>query len=123
MEYCKLIRDFIPDIISASGRRCETRVLGEQAYQDALREKLVEEALEVKSAPLAELAIELADVLEVIAALATAHGIRMEEIQQLQAARRQERGGFQAQLQLLKIHEEKPQQPTHTPSKSNQHEH
>ncbi|MBO0360693.1 nucleoside triphosphate pyrophosphohydrolase [Hymenobacter sp. BT186] len=72
MEYCKLVRDFIPDIIAASKRRCATRVLEEQAYQDALREKLVEEALEAKSAPLAELAIELADVLEVIAALATA---------------------------------------------------
>ncbi|MCB2380362.1 nucleoside triphosphate pyrophosphohydrolase [Hymenobacter sp. BT635] len=103
MEYPKLIRDLIPSIIAASGRNCETRILDGPEYVEALREKLVEEACEAKAASATELATELADVLEVIDALLEAHGLQMEQVQQLQAARRSERGGFANRLLLLRI--------------------
>lgn len=83
MEYKKLIRDFIPAIISASGRRCETLELEPGAYQIALREKLVEEALEVRGAALVDVASELADVLEVIDALIKAYNLTAEQVNQI----------------------------------------
>lgn len=103
MEYQKLIRDFIPSIIAASGRSCETRVLEGPEYVEALRDKLVEEACEVKAASARELATELADVLEVIDALLEAYSLQLEQVQLLQAARRSERGGFSNRLLLLRV--------------------
>lgn len=105
MEYQKLIRDFIPSIIAASGRSCETRVLEESEYAAALRAKLVEEACEAQAASATELATELADVLEVIDALLVAYGLQLEQVQQVQAARRIERGGFANRLLLLRVHD------------------
>ena len=47
-----------------------TRVLDQAGYQAALRTKLLEEAREAQAAPDGQLASELADVLEVLKALA-----------------------------------------------------
>jgi predicted house-cleaning noncanonical NTP pyrophosphatase (MazG superfamily) len=109
MEYQKLIRDLIPNIIAASGRRCETRVLPETAYRDALRDKLIEEAQEVKQASPGELATEIADVLEVVDALLEAHGLDIIQVKQLQADRRRKRGGFTQRLQLLRVEDASPE--------------
>ena len=111
MEHQKLVRDRIPEIIAASGRRCETRVLNETAYRDALRDKLLEEAREVKEASPTELATEIADVLEVVDALLEAHGLDINQVKQLQGARRRERGGFTQRLQLLRVEDASPDQP------------
>ena len=83
-------------IISAAGSRPSTRVLDHASYQDALRAKLLEEAQEAEVAADEQLASELADVLEVLRALATAHGMRWEDIElQARRKRRAERCGFQ----------------------------
>jgi predicted house-cleaning noncanonical NTP pyrophosphatase (MazG superfamily) len=78
VAYNKLVRDQIPDIIAAAGSRPSTRVLDHASYQGALRSKLVEEAQEAELAPDEQLASELADVLEVLRALAMAHGMTWE---------------------------------------------
>ena len=75
VAYNKLVRDQIPDIIAAAGSRPSTRVLDHASYQGALRSKLLEEAQEAEVAADEQLASELADVLEVLRALATAHGM------------------------------------------------
>ncbi|UOQ69174.1 nucleoside triphosphate pyrophosphohydrolase [Hymenobacter volaticus] len=105
MEYRKLIRDYIPAIITAAGRSCETRVLDQQEFLVALREKLVEEAQEVRTAREDQLPTELADVLEVFETLLAAHGVSMEEVRLLQAERRRDRGGFASRLQLIRVQE------------------
>jgi predicted house-cleaning noncanonical NTP pyrophosphatase (MazG superfamily) len=69
VTYNKLIRDRIPEIIEADGRRAVTRVLRDEDYRAALLAKLVEEAREAENAPDGELAGELADVWEVFQAL------------------------------------------------------
>ena len=70
----KLVRDRIPDVIRESGREPEvTHVKGEMLRQ-ALKDKLVEEALELKDAENIE--EELADVLEVVDAIIDNYGIR-----------------------------------------------
>ncbi|TAE56625.1 MAG: hypothetical protein EAZ88_03705 [Oscillatoriales cyanobacterium] len=49
-KYYKLVRDRIPDIIRESGNECETAVLSDEEYRQALRQKLIEEAAEVAQA-------------------------------------------------------------------------
>ena len=50
VDYNKLVRDRIPEIIGSRGDRAVTRVLDEAAYRDALLAKLVEEAQEASEA-------------------------------------------------------------------------
>lgn len=92
MKDPKLIRDLIHTIIAATGRDCETRLLDEEAFKSALRNKLVEEAHEVRAAALYELATEIADVLEVVDALLEVHGLSLESVRAIQKERRHERG-------------------------------
>src|ERR1700722_8960468 len=83
LDYHKLVRDGIPRIIEAAGSQPVTRVLDQAGYLAALRAKLVEEAEEARSAPDRQLRSELADVLEVLRALAAAHGMSWEDAGEL----------------------------------------
>ena len=100
-EHNKLVRDKIPEIIRTSGNQCETTILSNLDYIEALRQKLVEEAKEVAIANPEELAQELADVLEVIDTLMTATGIEPEKIREIQTEKRSQRGGFDNRIKLL----------------------
>jgi predicted house-cleaning noncanonical NTP pyrophosphatase (MazG superfamily) len=104
-EYGKLIRDRIPEIIEAAGKRHKVRILDEAAYQEALAAKLIEEGQEVVAAVSSgtrqQQIEELADVYEVLDALLAVTGIASEEVAAVQAARRKERGGFAERLWLL----------------------
>ncbi len=99
--YNKLVRDRIPEIIRASGRRCETVAMDDAAYRRALLQKLVEEAGEVARADSDQLVSELADLCEVLDALLDAHGIDRDTVLAEQQRRRVERGGFARRLCLL----------------------
>lgn len=100
-KYPKLVRDRVPEIIAADGTVAETVILAEAEFLTALREKLVEEAREAAQAEGREaLLTELADVLEVLHALAAARGATMTEVEALQRQRRESRGGFDRKLQL-----------------------
>ena len=100
-QYNKLVRDRIPEIIAGDGRGYETVTLSEEQYREALRTKLIEEAEEVAAASLEKLAIELADVYEIMAAIMSAYGIDRETVFAEQERRRAERGGFAKRIQLL----------------------
>jgi predicted house-cleaning noncanonical NTP pyrophosphatase (MazG superfamily) len=76
----KLIRDRIPQIIEAGGRRPVTHVLDEASYHTALLAKLVEEAQEASAAAAEDLPAELADVVEVLQALTEAAGITWDQL-------------------------------------------
>jgi predicted house-cleaning noncanonical NTP pyrophosphatase (MazG superfamily) len=90
----KLVRDQIPGIIAAAGGQPVTRVLDQADYQAALRAKLLEEAHEAQAAPDGQMASELADVLEVVKALAAAYDMSWEHIVSEASRKRAERGGF-----------------------------
>jgi predicted house-cleaning noncanonical NTP pyrophosphatase (MazG superfamily) len=91
----KLIRDGLPDIMRAQGLAVFDRRLDGGALRKALADKLVEEAREAQEAESTdELLGELADVCEVIAALAAAHGITADAIETARLRKRAERGGF-----------------------------
>lgn len=95
----KLVRDRIPEIIRRTGVEPIVRAADAQEYRGLLRAKLVEEATECRdSASADELAEELADVLEVVHALADAHGIDQDRLEKLREAKAVERGGFVERL-------------------------
>jgi predicted house-cleaning noncanonical NTP pyrophosphatase (MazG superfamily) len=100
LDYHKLVRDGIPRIIEADGGKPVTRVLDQAGYLAALRAKLLEEAEEAQAAPDRQLRAELADVLEVLRALATAHGLNWEDVEAEAARKRDERGGFDQRIFL-----------------------
>ena len=91
----KLIRDRLPAIMRAQGLQVFDRRLNAAEFIAALKDKLLEEAQEVGAATgRADLIDELADVMEVIAALAEASGVTPGEIEARRRAKRAERGGF-----------------------------
>ena len=100
LDYQKLVRDGIPRIIEAGGGRPVTRVLDQTGYLAALRAKLMEEADEARSAPDERLRSELADVLEVLHALAAAHDMSWEDVVAEADRKRGERGGFDQRIFL-----------------------
>ncbi len=101
-EYNKLVRDRIPAILAQSGYTYDTAIMDEQEYQQALREKLIEEAREAANAvETQQLITELADLYEVIDTLISENNITPETVRAEQERRRQERGGFSQRIRLL----------------------
>lgn len=101
IEYNKLIRDRIPQIIEESGLQYQTEILTEEKYRYALFAKLIEEAQEVATAPPDSLAAELADLYEVIDTILEVHQFTEAEVRQQQTQKRNDRGGFKQRLNLL----------------------
>ncbi|MFC2046506.1 nucleotide pyrophosphohydrolase [Chloroflexota bacterium] len=101
IEYNKLIRDRIPEIIQADGRTCGTETLSEGEYRKVLFQKLVEEAQEAAESSSDGLVTELADVLEIVDAIMTAYSIHHQSVLTEQEQRRTQRGGFDKRLRLL----------------------
>jgi len=91
----KLSRDNIPALMEAQGSIIHWHYLNDKEYDEALRQKLVEESEEVVAAPSKEETInELADILEAIDALCALHKISKEEIIAVQTKKREEKGGY-----------------------------
>jgi predicted house-cleaning noncanonical NTP pyrophosphatase (MazG superfamily) len=100
VTYHKLVRDQVPAIVAADGGQPVTRVLDHVGYEAALRAKLLEEAHEAQAAPDGELVSELADVLEVLQALAAVHDMGWEDVVSEAGRKRAERGGFDQRIFL-----------------------
>ena len=91
----KLVRDKIPEIIEASGATPLTRILETEEYLSCLETKLDEEVQEFHESKATE---ELADILEVVYALAEAYGCSREQLQQIFDAKHTARGGFKKRI-------------------------
>ena len=100
MTYAKLIRDRIPEIIEQAGKKPVTRVISEEEMEKALKEKLKEEVEEFIESDQIE---EIADILEVLEAIAMHRGIDRALIERLKADKKEERGGFEKRLMLEKV--------------------
>jgi predicted house-cleaning noncanonical NTP pyrophosphatase (MazG superfamily) len=90
----KLVRDRVPQFIRAQGDEPIVRIADRGEYRELLCAKLVEEAHEVVMADDARLPEELADVLEVVLALAADLGFDAGGLERLRAAKATERGSF-----------------------------
>ncbi|MBP3617102.1 MAG: nucleoside triphosphate pyrophosphohydrolase [Lachnospiraceae bacterium] len=91
----KLVRDKIPAIILADGKKPMTRILDTEEYLEELDKKLNEEIAEYQADKSIE---EMADVLEVLFAICEARGHSVEELMEVRAAKREKRGGFEERI-------------------------
>jgi predicted house-cleaning noncanonical NTP pyrophosphatase (MazG superfamily) len=97
----KLVRDLIPEKIAQGGEFAEVKELNDEDYSYALRQKLVEEALEVAYADEPDDVIEeLADVIAVVKALAISVGSSWDDVIEEELRKRKKRGGFENRLYL-----------------------
>ena len=94
----KLVRDNIPKIIEASGRRCSVELLEGDDLLRALKHKLREECDEFDEAENIE---ELADISEVVLAIAAALGIAQNQLEDERVAKRDKNGGFSIGVFLI----------------------
>lgn len=99
-KYNKLVRDRIPEIISANGQECTTETLSDSDYIRLLDVKLDEELAEYHEDPCIE---ELADLLEVLYAAAAARGYSASELEHVRKKKTEERGGFDKKILLLDV--------------------
>ena len=99
-EYDKLVRDDIPEIIRDDDERPVTHVAEGDEYRQRLREKLCEEAAEFRDSGDPE---ELADVLEVLAAIREAEDLEDGELDALREEKADERGGFADGIVLERV--------------------
>lgn len=98
MIYNKLVRDHIPRIIEETGGKAEIRILTDEEYRIFLEKKLDEEVGEYHREQNAE---ELADILEVVYALAASIGCTKEELNDAYRKKHEARGGFEKRILLI----------------------
>lgn len=98
MVYNKLVRDKIPEIIENKGGKATFRILSEEEYPIFLEAKLEEEVGEYHRDKTVE---ELADILEVVYALAAVHGVSKEQLALVYHRKHEQRGGFDRKLLLM----------------------
>ncbi|MBP5875681.1 MazG nucleotide pyrophosphohydrolase domain-containing protein [Streptomyces scabiei] len=91
----KLIRDLIPALAAADGQHLTVRTAAAQEMPGLLRRKLVEESAEAAAADGQHLVEELADVLEVVRALAAVHDFEVADVERARVAKLSARGGFE----------------------------
>ncbi len=99
----KLVRDKILPDMERLGHHVLYRRLSDEAYLKALAAKLVEEANEFKLDSTKEALKELADVLEVVEALAGELGSDFERLRSLQQERREKRGAFKDRIFVTQV--------------------
>ena len=97
MVYEKLVRDLISDLIAAQGEKPNIRILDDAEYWYCLSRKLDEEVQEFHKENNLE---ELADILEVVYALAEINGGR-EELERIYTNKHEARGGFSKRIFLI----------------------
>lgn len=98
MIYNKLIRDKIPEMIEQNGGKAVIRQLSQEEFVRFLEMKLDEEAGEYHRDKTVE---ELADILEVVYALAAVQGCTKEELLAVYNEKHEKRGGFERRLLLI----------------------
>lgn len=102
ITYNKLVRDRIPEIIEANGKKCSTEILSDEAYLKMVDAKLDEELAEYHKDQNIE---ELADLIEVIYAAVQARGYSLDELEAVRAKKVEKRGAFREKILLKEVQE------------------
>ena len=100
----KLVRDQIPKVIEGTGKKFTTRILEDAEYISELQKKAFEELNEYIGAETKEAAVEeLADLLEVVHALARVQGSSIHEVEEIRIMKAEKRGGFKEKVYLIEV--------------------
>lgn len=100
--YYKLVRDRIPEIMGEQDVSCTFKILTDEEYLTALDAKLDEELAEYRQSGDVE---ELADLMEVIYAIAKARGRDSIWLDEKRRTKANERGRFDKKIMLLTVEE------------------
>lgn len=106
-DYNKLVRDRQVELIRKDGNTCSYSVLRDPEVVDALVDKMVEEALEIRDAFMtrdrASVVEELGDLLEVIACYMQRDGISDEEVTKARIEKGAQKGFFNIGVKLMHV--------------------
>lgn len=94
----KLVRDKIPQKIQDNGEVAKTEILNDERFLQELHKKLFEETEEFVEEDSVE---ELADLMEVIYAIARLRGIDMKYVEKIRQEKAQKRGAFEKRIFLI----------------------
>lgn len=101
--YNKLVRDNIPNIIKGKGETPIIKILDDATYKNELEKKLYEEYQEVLESSGDDRAEELADMLEIIRALAKLENKSLQDIINIADNKNEKRGAFEEKIFLEKV--------------------
>ena len=99
----KLVRDRIPERIERSKKKPVIRILTDEEYITELDRKLNEECAEYQADKSIE---ELADMLEVMYAIAEARGWSVSELETVRKEKTEKRGAFKEKIYLEYVEDE-----------------
>lgn len=100
MIYNKLVRDKIPEILDAKELVYTSHIADDEEYEQRLKDKLQEEVQEFYEDPCI---LEMADVLEVLDAMAKFYKLDTYELESDKATKRWARGGFEDRVILEEV--------------------
>jgi predicted house-cleaning noncanonical NTP pyrophosphatase (MazG superfamily) len=102
--YNKLVRDYIPEIITSNGKTPKTLILSNNDYIKELKKKSFEELNEyIESTNDQDALEELADLLEIIHFLAKCHDADIEKVEEMRISKAEKRGGFEKKIFLIEV--------------------
>ena len=96
----KLVRDKIPEIIQKSGGIPVIETASDENYRKLLHHKLREEVEEYIESKEIE---EVADILEIIYALADQHNISIDELEKIRNDKVKKNGAFKKKIVLIEV--------------------
>ena len=101
-EYNKLVRDKILKILKIQRKGYKYHIADANEYREKVYEKLQEEILEFQENPCVE---EMADIMEVLNAIAKFNNIDLKKVEIKRHDKRYERGAFFSRIILEKAEE------------------
>ena len=100
MEYNKLVRDNIPEIITKNNQKPSTHIASEEEFRQALKNKLYEEVNEFIETPNLG---EMADVLEVMYTICDFKEDDIKELEIFRQEKLKKNGSFSKRIILEKV--------------------
>ena len=101
--YNKLVRDNIPDKIKSNGENPIFYILDDEKYKEELEKKLYEEYQEVLESSGKDRIEELADMLEIMKALAKLENKTLDDVIEVANQKVKKRGAFDKKIYLEKV--------------------
>ncbi len=100
IEYNKLVRDKIPQIIKDSGRTCDFKVLDDPEMKEALKEKLIEKAQVFSEKPSED---ELSDIYELLDTIVESYDFEPLHIDYLKLRNVENKGSYSSRTYLISV--------------------